>query len=90
MLGILTEFSRSGELGGAACCLSSVAGGMGGRLGLVWRPGGGDEGVSMSIAGCYDRGTDPGRNSRILTTCCIENPRAKGRTALCTIWGEPV
>ena len=81
MLGAWTEFSRSGELGGAACCLSGVAGGMGGRLGLVWGPGGGDEGVSMSIAGCYDRGADPGRNSRILTACCIGHPRARGRTA---------
>ena len=52
MLGAWTEFSRSGELGGAACCLSGVAGGMGGRLGLAWGPGGGDEGVSMSIASC--------------------------------------
>ena len=82
MLGAWTEFSRSGELGGAACCLSGVAGAMDGQLGLVWGPGGGDEGVSMSIAGCYDRGTDPGRNSRILTACCIENPRARGRTAV--------
>ena len=55
------EFSRSGELGGAACCLSGMAGEMGGWLGLVWGPGGGEDGVSMSIAGCYDRGTDPGR-----------------------------
>ena len=55
------EFSRSRELGGAACCLSGVAGEMGGRLGLVCRPGGREDGVSMSIAGCYDRGTDPGR-----------------------------
>ena len=61
MLGTWTEFSRSGELGGVACCLSGVAGGMGGRLGLVCRPGGGDDGVSMSIAGCYDRGVDPSR-----------------------------
>ena len=82
MLGAWTEFSRSGELGGAACCLSGVAGEMGGRLVVVWGPGGGDEGVSMSIAGCYDRGADPGRNSRILTACCIENPRAGGRTAV--------
>ena len=43
MLGAWTEFSRSGELGGAACCLSGVAGGMGGRLVVVWGPGGGDE-----------------------------------------------
>ena len=55
------EFSRSGELGSAACCLSGVAGVMGGRLGLVCRSGGGEDGVSMSIAGCYDRGTDPGQ-----------------------------
>ena len=81
MLGTWTEFRRSGELGGAACCRSGQAGGMGGRLGQAWGPGGGDEGVSMSIAGCYDRGADPGRNSRILTTCCIGNPRARGRTA---------
>ena len=81
MLGAWTEFSRSGELGGAACCLCGVAGGMGGRLGLAWRPGGGDEGVSMSIAACYDRGTDPGRSSRILTACCIDNTRSRGRTA---------
>ena len=81
MLGAWTEFSRSGELGGAVCCLSGVAGGMGGWLGLVWGAGGGDEGVSMSIAGCYDRDADPGRNSRILTVCCIENPRPQGRTA---------
>ena len=81
MLGVWTEFRRSGELGGVACCLSGVASGMGGRLVLVWGPGGGDEGVSMSIAGYYDRGADPGRNSRILTACCIENPRARGRTA---------
>ena len=59
MLGAWTEFSRSGALGGAACCLSAVAGRMGGRLGLAWGPGGGDEGVLMSIAGCYDRGADP-------------------------------
>ena len=81
MLGALTEFRRSGELGGAACCLSGVAGGMGGRLGLAWGPGGGDEGVSMSIAGCHDRGANPGQNSRILTACCIGHPRAQGRTA---------
>ena len=55
------EFSRSGELGGAACCLGGVAGVMGGWLGLVCGRGGGEDGVSMSIAGCYDRGTDPGR-----------------------------
>ena len=55
------EFSRSGELGGAACCLSGVAGEMGGRLALVWGPGGGEDGVPMSIAGCYDRGSDPGQ-----------------------------
>ena len=61
---------------------------MGGRLVVVWGPGGGDEGVSMSIAGCYDRGADPGRNSRMLTACCIENPRARCRTAPCTVWGE--
>ena len=60
-VGACMEFSRSGELGGAACCLSGVAGEMGGWLGLVWGPGGGEDGVSMSIAGCYDRGTDPGR-----------------------------
>ena len=54
------ESSRSGELGGAACCLSCVAGEMGGRLGLVWGPGGGEDGVSMSIAGCYNRGSDSG------------------------------
>ena len=53
------EFSRSGELGGSACCLSGVAGEMGGRLGLVRGPGGGEDGVSMSIAGSYDRGSDP-------------------------------
>ena len=81
MLGAWTEFSRSAELGGAACCLSGVAGGMGGRLGLVWGPVGGDEGVSMSTAGSYDRGTDHGRNSRILAACCIGNPRAQCRTA---------
>ena len=81
MLGACTEFRRLGELGGAACCPSGVAGRMGGWLGLVWGPGGGDEGVSMSIASYYDRGADPGRNSRILTACCIENPRARGRTA---------
>ena len=80
MLGAWTEFSSSGELGGAACCLSGVAGGMCGRLGLVWGQGGWDEGVSISIASCYDRGADPGRNSRILTVCCIENPGARGRT----------
>ena len=61
ILGAYMQFSRSGGLGGAACCLSVVAGEMGGRLGLVWGPGGGEDGVSMSIAGCYDRGTDPGR-----------------------------
>ena len=55
------EFSRSGELGGAACCLSGVAGEMGGRLGLVCGPGGGEDGVSMSMAGCYKRGSDPGQ-----------------------------
>ena len=60
-LGACMESSRSGELGGAACCPSHVAGEIGGRLGLVWGPGGGDDGVSMSIAGCSDRGTDPGR-----------------------------
>ena len=38
-----------------------MAGGMCGRLGLVCGPGGGDDGVSMSIAGCYDRGVDPSR-----------------------------
>ena len=54
------EFSRSGELGGVACCLSVVAGEMGGRLGQVWGPGGGDDAVSVFKAGCYDRGTDPG------------------------------
>ena len=81
MLGAWTEFSRSGELGGAACCLSGVAGGMGGWLGLVCGPDGGDDGVSMSIATCYDRGATPCRNSRILTACCIENPRARCRTA---------
>ena len=81
MLGAWAEFSRSGELGGADCCLSGVAGGMGGQLGLVCGAGGGDEGVLMSIAGYYDRGADPGRNSRILTVCCIENPRPLGRTA---------
>ena len=54
---------------------------MGGWLGLVCGSGGGDDGVSMSIAGCYDRGADPGRNSRILTVCCIGNPRARGTTA---------
>ena len=81
MLGAWTEFNRSGELGGAVCCLSGVAGGMGGWLALVWGAGGGDEGVSMSIAGCYDRGADPGRNSRILTACYIENPGSQGRTA---------
>ena len=80
MLGALTEFRRSGELGGAACCLSGVAGGMGGQLGLAWGPGGGDEGVSMTIAGSYDRGADPGRNSGTLTACCFVNPRARGRT----------
>ena len=60
-LGAYMEFSRSGELGGAACCLSGVAGEMGGWLGLVWGPGGGEDGVSISIACCYDRGTDPDR-----------------------------
>ena len=40
-VGACMEFSRSGELGGAACCLSGVAGVMGGRLGLVCGPGGG-------------------------------------------------
>ena len=60
-LGACMEFSRSGELGGGACCLSGVAGEMGARLGLVCGPGGGEDGVSMSIAGCYDRGTDPGQ-----------------------------
>ena len=60
-LGACMEFSRSGELGSAACYLSVVAGVMGGRLGLVGGPGGGEDGVSMSLAGCYDRGTDPGR-----------------------------
>ena len=29
---------------------------MGWRLWLVWGLAGGNEGVSMSIAGCYDRG----------------------------------
>ena len=81
MLGAWTEFGRSGELGGAAGCLSGMAGGMGGWLGLALGAGGGDEGVSMSIAGCYERGADPGRNSSILTACCIGNPRARGRTA---------
>ena len=75
MLGASTEFSRSGELGGAACCLCGVAGGMAGRLGLAWEPGGGDEAVSMSIAGCFDRGADRGQNSRILTAYCIGNPK---------------
>ena len=42
-----------------------MAGGMGWGLGLVWGPGGGDEGVSMSIAGCYDRGADPGQKFQI-------------------------
>ena len=60
-LGACMEFSRSGKLGGAACCLSGVAGEMDWRLRLVWGPGGGEDGVSMSIAGCYDRGSDPGQ-----------------------------
>ena len=60
--GVWTEFSRSGELGGVAFGLSGVASGMGWRLGMVWGLGGGDEGVSMSIASCCDRGADLGRN----------------------------
>ena len=60
-LGVCMEFSRSEELDGAACCLIGVAGEMGGQLGLVWGPGDGKDGVSMSIAGCYDMGTDPGQ-----------------------------
>ena len=45
-----------------ACYLRSMASGMGCRLGLGCRLGGGDAGVSMSIAGCYNRGDDPGKN----------------------------
>ena len=41
-----------------ACGRGGVAGVMGCWLGPVWGPGGGEEGVSMSIAGCYDRGID--------------------------------
>ena len=58
------ELNRSGELGGAACCWSGVAGWMvvrraGAALGAG---GGGEDGVSMSIAGCYGRGgVDPCR-----------------------------
>ena len=33
---------------------------MGWVLWLVWGAGGGDEGVSISIAGYYDRAADPG------------------------------
>ena len=39
-----------------------MAGVMGWGVGLVWGPGGGEEGVSMSMVGCYDRGLDPGWN----------------------------
>ena len=35
---------------------------MGWGVGLVWGPGGGEEGVSMSMVGCYDRGVDPSWN----------------------------
>ena len=36
-----------------------MAGVMGWGVGLVRGPGGGEEGVSMSMVGSYDRGVDP-------------------------------
>ena len=60
-LGACMEFSRSDELVGAACCLIGVASEMGGRLVLVWGPGDGEDCVSMSVAGCYERGSDLGQ-----------------------------
>ena len=51
------ELSRSGELGGAACCWSGVAGWMVvRRVGAALGASGGEDGVSISIAGCYGRG----------------------------------
>ena len=81
MLVVWIEFSRSGELSGTAfvceVCLVGWVGGWG------WS---GDLVVGMRECQCpylvaMTGGTDPGRNSRILTACCIEKQRERCRTA---------